>query len=55
MIVLLVVQRQVSAQPGDQSRSGILKGMIYLLLKPDKKLSFNSLTAKEKSATMYVE
>ena len=40
---------------GDQSGSGILKGTINLLLKPDESLSFYTLNYKEKSATMYAE
>ena len=34
---------QVNAQPGDQSRSGILKGMIDKLPKPDERLT-NAMT-----------
>ena len=46
---------QVSTWPGDQSRSGILKGIINKLLKLDERLSFYVLTAKEKPAIMYTE
>ena len=46
---------QVSVQPGAQFRSGVLKGMINLLLKPDKRLSCYVQTAKEKLTTMYAE
>ena len=45
-------ESQVSMQPRDQSRSGILKGIINLLPKPDEGLSFYILTAKKKPATM---
>ena len=31
---------QVSAQPGDQSGSGVLKGTIYRLPKPDERFSY---------------
>ena len=46
---------QVSTWPGDQSRSGVLKGMINLLQKPDERLYFNILAAKEKLSTMWAE
>ena len=43
---------QVSTGLGVQSRLGILKGTIDKLPKPDERLYFNVLTAKEKLATM---
>ena len=36
---------QVSTEPGDQPRVGVLKGTINLLPKPDERLSFYILTA----------
>ena len=45
----------MSAWPGDQSGSGILKGIINLSPKPDERLSFYNLTAIEKSATISAE
>ena len=46
---------QVSTWLGVQSGSGILKGMINLLPKPDERLSFHNLTAKERLATMHAK
>ena len=40
---------------GDQSRLGVLKGLIDKLPKLDKRLSFYVLAAKDKSATIYAE
>ena len=48
-------ENQVSTQLGDQSRSGILKHKIDKLLKPDERLYFHILAAKEKLATMGAE
>ena len=45
---------QMSAQQGSQTRSGILKGTIKLLLKPNKRLSFYVLPT-EKLATICAE
>ena len=46
---------QVSMQLGDQSELGILNYTINPLPKPNERLPFYILTAKEKSATMYAE
>ena len=43
---------KVSVQPGAQSTSGVLKGTINPLSKPDERLSFYNLATTEKSATM---
>ena len=37
---------QVSALPADKSGSGVLKGTLNLLPKPDKRLSFYVITTK---------